>query len=64
MRPTISALFAVGLTLAAQAFPPVSSDPNTVQLNVWNNNLAAAKLKAKALNRPLLMAIGDSITCG
>lgn len=64
MRHTISALFAVGLTLAAQAFPPVSSDPNTVQLNIWNNNLAAAKVKARALNRPVLMAIGDSITCG
>ena len=48
MRHTISALFAVGLALAAQAYPVVSSDPNNVELNTWNTGLTQAKAKAKA----------------
>jgi len=64
MRHTISTLFAVGLTLAAQAYPVVSSDANNVELNVWNTGLTQAKAKAKALNRPILMVMLDTVNCG
>ena len=63
MRRVVVAFAVLGCAVALQAFPPVSSDPNNVQLNVWHNNVAAAKAKAKALNRPALVAIVDSVTC-
>lgn len=63
MRQVVITLAVLGCAVVLQAFPPVSSDPNTVQLNVWNSNMAAAKAKAKALNRPALVAIVDSVTC-
>ncbi len=64
MRHMITALFALGLSFAAQAFPLASTDPANVELNVWNSNVAAAKAKARALNRPVLLAMGDSVNCG
>jgi len=63
MRLGLVTLLALGLTLCVAAFPPVSSDPRNVQLNIWNNNPAAAKAMAKSLNRPALMAFVDSQTC-
>ncbi len=63
MRQTVVALVAIGLAISAHAYPTVSSDPNNVQLNVWNTNLAQAKLKAKALNRPALLVMLDSLNC-
>lgn len=63
MRLGYAMLLTMGLTLCVEAFPPVSSDPNNVQLNFWTSNLAAAKAKAKSLNRPVLMAFVDSQTC-
>lgn len=64
MRHTFTTLVALGLTLTAQAYPLVSSDPNTVEQNVWNTGLIQAKAKAKALNRPTLMVMLDSVNCG
>ncbi len=63
MRRTLTVIAAIGLTVAAQAYPFVSSDPNTVELNVWNTGLTQAKAKAKALNRPTLMVMLDSVNC-
>ena len=64
MRHIVTTLAAVGFALVAQALPIVSSDPSNVQLNAWNSNLAAAKSKAKALNRPTLMVMLDTVNCG
>ncbi len=63
MRHTTSALFAVGLTIAVQAYPVVSGDPNNVELNVWNTGLTQAQAKAKALNRPTLLVMLDNVGC-
>lgn len=62
MRHTITALAAAGFAIAAQAFPPVSNDPD-VQLNQWTYRVSAAKAKAKALNRPILIAFGNIGVC-
>lgn len=64
MKHVISALLAVGMTATAMAFPAVSNDGNNVQLNAWNSDLNAAKAKAKTLNRPVLVMMGDSVSCG
>ena len=60
---TVGAAVAMGLSLMVQAYPVVSGDAKNVELNVWNTNMSAAKAKAKALNRPLMIAILDSDTC-
>ena len=64
MRSWVPALVAVSLAFSAQAFPTVSKDENNVQLNVWTDRLAAAKVKARTLNRPLFIMIGDTVNCG
>ena len=64
MRPFFPALVAVGMAVVAQAFPTISKDENNVQLNVWTDRLAAGKVKAKALNRPVFIMIGDTVNCG
>lgn len=64
MRKTLVALVLAGITLAANAYPVISSDPYNVELNVWNTDLTQAKAKAKALNRPTLIVMLDTVTCG
>lgn len=59
----VGAAVAFGLCAVVHAYPVVSSDAKNVQLNVWNTNMSAAKTKAKSLNRPLMIAILDSVTC-
>ncbi len=63
MRQATAALVMASLAIAAHAYPLVSSDPNTVDLNVWNTGLSQAQAKARALNRPTLMVMLDSVNC-
>lgn len=52
------------LTLtSALAYPTPSNDPNNIVPNQWTHQLEAAKTKAQQLNRPLMMAFVDTVTC-
>ncbi len=63
MRHTLTAFAAVGIALVTHAYPVISTDPNNVEVNVWNTDLAQAKAKAKELNRPALIVMLDTVTC-
>lgn len=63
MRSFIRALLAIGIVTSALGYPTIYNDTN-VQLNQWTYQYTAAKAKAKALNRPMMIAFVNQGVCG
>lgn len=67
MKYVAAAILSAGLALSSFAtdypYPPIYNDAN-VQLNQWTYKYAAAKAKAKALNRPMMVAFVNQGHCG
>jgi len=64
MKHSLSlAVVVAAMASSVIAYPAPTNDPNNIQVNVWTRQVAAAKAKAAQLNRPIMMAFVDTITC-